>query len=169
MILLVSIGDVDAAVLESLQKPLAAVYREEVTVGKALLLPSESWSSRRRQNDAEVILDRIPGVAAGVRVLGVVDVDIFVRGLNFVFGLADEAGRRAIISLWRLRQEAYGLPRDDVLFRRRALTEAVHELGHTFGLGHCPSASCVMHFSNSLPETDAKGWKFCAACRRKLK
>jgi predicted Zn-dependent protease len=25
-----------------------------------------------------------------------------------------------------------------------------------------------MHFSNSLAETDSKGWELCAACRRKV-
>ena len=54
-------------------------------------------------------------------------------------------------------QEFYGLPRDENLFRERALTEAVHELGHTYGLGHCPVSTCVMHFSNSLHDTDLKG------------
>lgn len=168
MIVLVPIGDIDLAVLESLRQPLAAVYREEVVIGKSLPLPPESLNPEGRQNDAEAILESIPNASRGARSLGIADVDLFVRGLNFVFGLADDAGSRALISLWRLRQEAYGLPRDDLLFRRRALTEAVHELGHAHGLGHCSSTSCVMHFSNSLSETDAKGCEFCFDCRRKM-
>ena len=38
---------------------------------------------------------------------------------------------------------------------------AVHELGYIYGLGHCLDASCVMHFSNRLPDTDFKGKEFC--------
>jgi predicted Zn-dependent protease len=30
------------------------------------------------------------------------------------------------------------------LFAERALKEAVHELGYTFGLGHCGNPRCVM-------------------------
>ena len=54
------------------------------------------------------------------------------------FGEADIAGRKALISLKRLRQEFYSLPRNENLFRERAVKEAVHELGHTYGLKHCP-------------------------------
>jgi len=41
----------------------------------------------------------------------------------------------------------------------------VHELGHTYGLGHCPDTHCVMHFSNSLRDTDIKSATFCPACQ----
>ena len=100
---------------------------------------------------------------SGDRVLGLVDMDIFAHELNFVFGEADVAGGKALISLKRLRQEFYGLPKNENLFRERALKEAVHELGHTYGLRHCPNPACVMHFSNSLHDTDLKGWDFCPA------
>ena len=39
----------------------------------------------------------------------------------------------------RLRQEFYGLEKNEQLFLQRVVKEAVHELGHTFGLGHCQS------------------------------
>ncbi len=68
----------------------------------------------------------------------------------------------------RLRQEFYGLPRDEDLFRERALKEAVHELGHTYSLGYCPDPTCVMHFSNSLYDTDLKGWSFCSNCQERF-
>jgi archaemetzincin len=41
----------------------------------------------------------------------------------------------------------------------------VHELGHVFGLEHCPDPECVMHFSNSLLDTDRKSTSFCSQCR----
>jgi archaemetzincin len=39
-------------------------------------------------------------------------------------------------------------------------SEAVHELGHAFGLTHCEKSRCVMHFSNSLQDTDFKHYIF---------
>jgi archaemetzincin len=98
----------------------------------------------------------------------VVDVDIFAPGLNFVFGEADITGKKAIISLQRLRQEFYSLPKNEELFHERVLKEAVHELGHTYGLKHCPNPACVMHFSNSLHDTDLKNYNFCPACKAQL-
>lgn len=44
------------------------------------------------------------------------------------------------------------------------MKEAVHELGHTFGLVHCIDPKCVMFFSNSLADTDNKNTKFCKKC-----
>ncbi len=82
--------------------------------------------------------------------------DLTVPGLNFVFGLADPARGAAVISLARLYPEFYGQPRDPRRFKERAVKEAVHELGHLLGLGHCPDPACVMSFSNSLADTDRR-------------
>ncbi|MGH7273362.1 MAG: hypothetical protein ACREIQ_02735, partial [Nitrospiria bacterium] len=62
------------------------------------------------------------------------------------------------------KQEFYGFPPDEALFYQRALKETVHGLGHTYGLRHCPDPACVMHFSNSLEDTDQKAWSFCPKC-----
>jgi len=102
------------------------------------------------------------------RVVGVADVDLYVSRLNFVFGEADVGSGTTIVSLCRLRQEYYGLAPDGVLFLERATKEIVHEVGHTFGLGHCPNNKCVMHFSNSLADTDLKEAHFCDKCRPRI-
>jgi hypothetical protein len=43
--------------------------------------------------------------------------------------------------------------------------EAVHELGHVYGLLHCKNTRCVMHFSISLHYVDTKERSFCQSCR----
>jgi archaemetzincin len=96
------------------------------------------------------------------KVLAVTEVDLYADGLNFVLGMAESHGRTAVISLCRL-----GLGADRETRRMRTLKEAVHELGHTLGLAHCPDAGC-MHFSNALVDTDRKGHRLCAVCERKL-
>ena len=80
--------------------------------------------------------------------------DVYSDKLNFVFGEAYLDGRICAIYLPRLRQEFYGLKSDKSLFYQRLVKEAVHELGHAFGLSHCENIKCVMHFSNSLSDTD---------------
>jgi archaemetzincin len=78
--------------------------------------------------------------------------------------LADHVRKRAVIALPRLREEFYGKSADEALFTARAEKEAIHELGHTYGLGHCEDRSCVMSFSNTLADTDYKRSQFCAQC-----
>jgi len=168
MIVLIPIGEVEEATLEALRQPLTEVFGQRTRIGNKLELPRESWNQHRGQHLAAMLLTLIPLPKSNDRALGVVEVDIFAPGLNFVFGQADITGKRTLISLQRLRQEFYGLPRDENLFWERALKEAVHELGPTYGLGHCLDPTCVMHFSNSLPDTDVKGWNFCPTCQRKV-
>jgi archaemetzincin len=101
------------------------------------------------------------------KILGIVDHDLYVPQLNYVFGEASQ--KAAVISFTRLRQELYDLPKNQSLFYKRALTEAVHELGHTYGLGHCDNSRCVMFFSNGLIDTDRKGSEFCSKCKSNLR
>jgi archaemetzincin len=97
----------------------------------------------------------------------VTEVDLYSKGrnnrdLNFVFGQAQILGKAAVISLYRLKGEKE-------VYHLRALKEAVHELGHTMGLRHCHDKICVMHFSDSLDDTDFKEAAFCETCLGKLK
>jgi archaemetzincin len=50
----------------------------------------------------------------------------------------------------------------------RLAKEAVHELGHTFGLLHCETRGCVMSRSAGLRDVDAKRPGLCADCRVRL-
>jgi predicted Zn-dependent protease len=101
-------------------------------------------------------------------ILGICNFDAYSLGLNFVFGQASLTGGLAAIYLPRLRQDFYGLGADTSIFIERVLKEATHEVGHAFGLEHCPKRSCVMHFSNSLADTDYKAKDFCNMCTKKL-
>lgn len=101
-------------------------------------------------------------------ILGICDFDAYSSGLDFVFGQASMTEGVAAIYLPRLRQEFYGLGADTSIFIKRVLKEATHELGHAFGLAHCPKQSCVMHFSNSIVDTDRKAKDFCHMCGNKF-
>jgi archaemetzincin len=134
------------------------------------ILPAapESYDKKREQNNSSVILSSLRLYAARHsefnQVLGVIDHDLYSTGLNYVFGEAYAPGKAALISLWRLRPEFYGEETGDILFKARTLKESVHEVGHTLGLPHCPRSLCVMHFSNSIFDTDRKQTFFCGQC-----
>lgn len=46
-----------------------------------------------------------------------------------------------------------------------AVKEALHELGHTFGLRHCPDTACLMHYCRSEADVDRKSSDLCRYCR----
>jgi archaemetzincin len=89
-----------------------------------------------------------------------------VAVFSFVFGLARTDGAHtAVVSLARLDPRFYGLPPDAEATSRRALGEMLHELGHAGRLAHCRAPDCVMRFAASIDLADARGARFCAACR----
>jgi archaemetzincin len=156
--LLVEMSDVCDVVAETFQRACR--------VAPSIAVSEEAFDERRRQYSAATILRNIVLPEGVEHALGVVDVDLFVPELNFVFGLAQ--GNRAVIALPRLRAGAFGQAADSSLFRQRVAKEAVHELGHSYGLGHCPNRHCVMAFSNSLNDTDVKSRELCPICRERL-
>jgi archaemetzincin len=166
---LVPLGTIHPTVLEHLQRHLGDLLRANVLVGKAEPLPREAYDGKRRQYLSLPVLGLLTSTRGGDKeerkILGLMDEDVYTPGLNFIFGQADTANGVALISLARLRQGFYGLPPNQELFLERALKEAVHEIGHLLGRGHCSDPHCVMYFSNSLADTDRKGHDFCPACR----
>ena len=148
---------------------LEEIYGYPWRIALPVRIPEFSYSADRDQYNAEVIVEKIIKKMPidAEKLLCVVDFDLFVHGLNFVFGLA--AGNTALISLARLRPEYYGEKKNEYLFRERALKEAIHELGHTFGLHHCHDIRCIMHFSNRLEDTDIKGPGICEVCSDRIR
>lgn len=164
----VAVGEVEISVLEHIRPVLQEAFLRECRLREGLPKPEYAYNPRRGQYSAKEILQHLRLYGAD-RVLGVVDLDLYVPELNFVFGLADPFGGGAAIALPRLRQEFYGLPKDRILFLHRVVKEAVHELGHTYGLCHCKDRRCVMAFSKSLVDTEYKSPAFCEKCQSKLR
>lgn len=163
------IGQIESENLLDIKIGLQKIYPKTnaLIVDKPMPLPPNALDKKRGQYRSNQILAMIQAYALKMglcRVLGVLDVDVFVPELNFVFGEATFPGSSALISLWRLRPEFHGEPTDIKLLEERTLKEAIHELGHTLGLKHCQRSTCVMHFSNSIFDTDKKQTQFCDDC-----
>ncbi len=102
------------------------------------------------------------------KLLGITPYDLFVPVLTFVFGQAQVNNRAAVFSTFRLHNEFYGLPHAQDVLANRCLKEALHELGHTFGLRHCSILPCVMNSSTYVEDIDLKPADFCLHCREHL-
>ena len=103
-----------------------------------------------------------PGVS---RVLGLTACDLFVPMLSFVFGQAQLGGEAALVSIARLDQAFHGLPPRRSLLLERTVKTVLHELGHTYGLLHCPDRTCAMALATNVAQLDAKESRYCESCR----
>jgi archaemetzincin len=162
------LGNIADEIMEELKDRVGAIFHCPVEIKAGFSDLARAYNPERKQYLSSKLLAALGKSEREERVVGIADVDLYVPRLNFVFGEADMVSGTAIVSLCRLRPEYYGLAPDEALFLKRAAKEIVHELGHTFGLGHCPNNNCVMHFSNSLADTDVKEAQFCNKCRPKI-
>jgi len=166
IISLVPVGRVEPGHLESLAEGLASRLRAACWIRPDRLSGEFAYNPARGQYHSTEILKRLlqDPPAESWRILGVTDVDLFIPILTFVFGEAQLGDTGALVSMHRLRPEFYGMPNDPELLRARLLDEALHELGHTLGLQHCPDYLCVMSASHSVERIDLKRAGFCKAC-----
>ena len=180
-IYLQKIGSVDKSILVKLKRNLEWSFKrfgvEFKISSKDLPLYKFEYVSGKKQFDGNLILKRLMKQAERkkhFRILGVLDHDIYFELYNFNFGVAKlpkalnmRLPRVALISIFRFKEQLYDREKNPALFEKRTLTEAIHELGHTFGLDHCEN-DCVMQFSDSLMLVDKKTPNFCDKCMKKL-
>jgi len=161
---------VDGDVVKTVAERVAREFAREVAVQTPIERPAGTLDAKRRQHSSREMLKWLVAHAPAdaSRVLGLTDVDLFIPVLTFVFGEAQLEGVAAVVSAARL-----AAPADRRLTAARLAREAVHELGHTFGLVHCDAlededgraAPCVMARSPSVRAVDAKSARLCPGCR----
>jgi archaemetzincin len=157
--------------IEELEKSVFSVFGYHTKVGSLNIDLVKTFDPTRQQyNSSQILLQIIsrPPTDA-VKVLGVVNVDLFIPILTFVFGEAQLRGIGSVIALQRLNNKFYGLSEDRKLLGERLVKEAIHELGHNFGLIHCRNQSCVMKSSTYVEEVDQKSGEMCSRCQEILR
>lgn len=183
-ILLIPFGEIDQEILlnigvtieHTFAHPVEQMFhhgllsRIRVRIAPPIPIPESAYNPRRKQYHSSMMIQELKGFREHQDdlILGIADVDLYVPQLNFVFGEADVLNGIAVISLTRLREEFYRSRPDQRLLIQRAIKEAIHEIGHLFGLDHCQDRKCIMFFSNSIRDTDIKGPGFCKSCKRRL-
>jgi len=157
----------------SLEKYLEAlikeVYKFKINNEYQESLPKEGYNIVRRQYLTKHFLSYLSlHFSRKAYALGIVNADLYADNFNFLFGEADIINNVAVIGLARLDERFYKKKQNDTLFFKRVGKEAIHEIGHLLGLSHCKNIKCVMHFSNSLKDTDIKEDKLCSVCYKNL-
>ncbi|MBC5801063.1 MAG: archaemetzincin family Zn-dependent metalloprotease [Candidatus Eremiobacteraeota bacterium] len=168
---IVPVNAMDVGFLERLALCLEERFLHACRVERTVRVPRTSLNSVRKQMFFNTLVARVAAlpVTADVVRLAITDYDLYKTSHQFVFGDASEEQRIAIVSLHRLRNDYYGERSDQNVLFQRTLKEAVHDLGHAYGLKHCFNPRCAMYFSNSIFDTDNKLSHFCEHCEKRLR
>ena len=169
-IVVIPLGEVDFALVNKLATNVGPAFSRSVDILKGMKMPDEAFNIIRNQYYAQVVLSKVERTKANSRekVIAVCEEDLYLPDEPFVVSCADGLSGTAVISLYHLRQEFYGLPEDEQLVYPRLYKETVHRLAHLFGLSECRNPKCVNYYSQSMMDIDQKGEQLCDLCRRKL-
>jgi len=169
-ITILSFGLFDRGFLEKISETVAHEYNCLVVIRDARIDISEFYDPGRRQYNGDKLLREVDSVNinGSAKAIGLFNVDLFIPILTYIFGQAQLGGRTAIASLYRLSNERYGMKADEDLLLQRFKKEVIHELGHTFGLIHCHTPTCVMRSSTYAEDIDQKEVQLCSKCHAML-
>jgi archaemetzincin len=167
---IVPIGEVDETLLLFLRQSIFQAFKIQPRVRNCRFDLSPVYDPVRNQyNSSGLLLQLISDPPPEtMKILGVTELDLFIPIFTFLFGEAQLNGIGALVSTHRLHNQFYGIPENRKLLRNRLLKEAIHELGHTFGLIHCFTLKCVMKSSTYVEEIDQKSINFCRVCEQKI-
>jgi archaemetzincin len=167
----VPLGEVSEIALKVIAAHISGYYKLSVQILPPLGHPDYAFHERRFQYDAGIILKALESVQfkGHDKVIGVLNLDLFVPIFTYVFGEAKQGGKFALVSLFRLDKNPDGHPSPSSLIFERAAKVALHELGHLFNLFHCREKNCLMHFSGGIQDLDETPMYLCRYCSTYLK
>lgn len=170
-ILLVSHGPFEKIFLEQIVNDLQIEFDLPVKIITNHIELSSFFDPARRQYDGNKLLKLLDSTFANepIKTIGLFQVDLFIPILTFIFGQAIFRGKTGVASLYRLKNEQYGLTKNENLLFERFRKVIIHELGHTFGLVHCYVPNCVMRSTTYVEDIDQKNHRFCSKCHNELK
>jgi archaemetzincin len=163
------LGDVSAETTAIVREALATTYGVELRTGPYRELPDDAYYEPRRRYRAEKLLDHLDTwlPADCDRIVGITRKDISTtKGKHEdwgILGLGQVPGSSCVVSSFRVRKQLHDVPADERLAR-----VAIHELGHTLGLPHCPNLGCLMEDAEGSVVTIDRETHLCERCLRKI-
>lgn len=165
-IIISPIGDLPDKLMRRIGCEIERIFEHETEVIPLMQERDLPVDAVRGQVHSTAVLETISSLAPShaLKVLAVTRADLFIPILTYVFGEAQLGGKSCILSTHRLIEPPWPTTAEQGLYCRVA-KEAVHELGHTFNLRHCPEHHCIMHYCRSLRDVDRKSNDLCRYCK----
>ncbi len=155
----------DGRLIDEVRVGVERTFQAATKLHHGAARPLDAFDARRGQHSSTRILAWLLGARPrhAHKMLAITDADLFIPILTYVFGEAQLGGAAAVVSTARLGG-GLGTLLDARLTTSRVIKEAVHEVGHTFGLLHCTTPRCVMGRSASVADVDGKTSALCHDC-----
>ena len=169
-ILIIDHGNFEKAFLDFIAESISREYKLPVSVKESHSDLSEFYDPMRRQYNGNELMKELGSWSSQnhIKNIGLFRVDLFNPILTYIFGQAALNGSIGVASLYRLRNEQYGMKKDEDLLLERFQKVIIHELGHMFGLVHCHVPPCVMRSSTYVEDIDQKEPHLCSKCRKEI-
>jgi archaemetzincin len=169
-LILLFLSEIDVSLVGLLKQHLEQTFNRLIDTRYKIGNLEYAYEADRKQYKSPKILSRLQRVKRGPRdkIMGVVDVDLYSPGYDFVYGEAKISSGVATLSIYRLRPKSHSGHSGLKVFRQRVIREALHEVGHLHGMDHCNKPKCVMRACTCLAEVDKAGNEFCSECKEHL-
>lgn len=165
-------GEFDTALVSLACREIWEFYGTAMILMPVKPLPGMSWYAPRSRYRADSLLIwlELNKPEQACCILGLTDKDISCTKGDIadwgIFGYGYQPGPACVVSTFRLKRNASG----DAHFRERFAKVVLHELGHNFGLPHCPATLCLMGDAKGTINTvDQEQKMLCPACCGRLK
>lgn len=140
-----------------------APFHDQVQVNNPMSFPASAWVPARLRHRADTLLRHLRVLhGRDTLVVGLTHADISTTKGKVadwgVMGLGYRPGNACVVSTFRLKASKR---------REQLLKVVLHEIGHTYGLPHCPTASCLMRDAEGKNPLDEEK-EFCPSCQNQL-
>ncbi|MGP8079270.1 MAG: archaemetzincin family Zn-dependent metalloprotease [Dehalococcoidales bacterium] len=169
-IILVILSQIDFRYIELLSQGLEKTFCRRIEVIHRFTSLNYAYDTTRKQYKSPLLLSYLRRIKKEPddKIMAITDMDLYSPGYDFVYGEADIHAGVATLSINRLLSDDRGISPDFSLAAERIIREAIHEIGHLFGLSHCQNQKCVMRTCTCLSEVDEARGRLCSECYKKL-
>jgi archaemetzincin len=163
------LGRMETALLKRIASGIRGKLSVIISIRPPEPIPAFAFYKPRQRYIADsllVFLRKLNKDDAG-KIIGITSKDISTRKdphENWgILGLGSLRGEACVISTYRAGKGKV----TDKDFTHRMITLALHELGHTYGLDHCPENTCLMKDAQGKMNLD-DGDSYCEKCKISL-